>query len=216
VTTTADPAQKLTPKGLATRGRIVEAAAGLMYERGVRGVNNDDVRRAAGVSGSQLSHYFRDKESLVRAVIAWRADRVVGLHRLPQASRLDSFEALRLWADCYLGCEEVRRGGCSYGSLAGEVIKTDPALREDLAAGFRRWEDLFRDGLRAMRARGDLRRTADPDHLADVLMAALQGGMLLTQAAQDMTPLRNALEGALAYIASFAARRSRTVRAERG
>jgi TetR/AcrR family transcriptional regulator, transcriptional repressor for nem operon len=88
--------------------------------------------------------------------------------------------------------------------LAGEILKTDPDTREEIEAGFQRWEDLFRRGLSAMRKRGELRRTADPDQLADVLMAAFQGGMLLTQAANDVTPLRNALDGALAYVASFA------------
>ncbi|MFF3518879.1 hypothetical protein [Streptomyces sp. NPDC002573] len=35
------------------------------------------MRRAPGVSGSQLSHYFANKESLVRAVIDWAT---VGQH----------------------------------------------------------------------------------------------------------------------------------------
>ncbi|MGH3671547.1 MAG: TetR/AcrR family transcriptional regulator [Pseudonocardiaceae bacterium] len=196
--------RKLTPKGLATRARIVEAAAVLIYSHGVQGTNNEAVRRAAGVSGSQLSHYFPDKESLVRTVIAWRADSVIRLHRIPQLGRLDTFDALRMWADSYIEREEVCRGGCSFGSLASEIMKTDFDVRGDLAAGFDRWEDLFRQGLGALRQRGDLRRDADPDHLTHVLMAAFQGGMLLTQAAQDVGPLRDALNGALAYVASFA------------
>jgi AcrR family transcriptional regulator len=212
MTTTTGPVRRLTAKGLATRTRIVETAANLIYEHGVRGVTNEDVREAAGISGSQLSHYFPDKESLVRAVIAWRADRIIDLHKIPQLGELDTFEALRLWADSYIEREEVCRGGCSYGSLAGELIKTDPDVRDDLAAGFQRWEDLFRQGLRTMRDRGDLRPTADPDHLADVLMAAFQGGMLLTHTARDATPLRNALHGALAYLATFATRKTRTQR----
>ena len=40
-----------------------------MYDRGgVAGTSMDDVRRAAGVSGSQLSHYFGDKRDLIREV----------------------------------------------------------------------------------------------------------------------------------------------------
>jgi hypothetical protein len=38
-------------------------------------------------------------------------------------------------------------------------------------------------------------------------MAAFQGGMLLTQAARDITPLREALYGAIAYVESYARRR---------
>jgi Bacterial regulatory proteins, tetR family len=88
---------QLTPRGQATRERIVEAAAGLMYTHGVHATNNDLVRKAANVNvnGSQLSHYFPDKESLVRAVIVWRADSMMGLRETPPRGALDSFEALR-------------------------------------------------------------------------------------------------------------------------
>jgi hypothetical protein len=48
---------------------------------------------------------------------------------------------------------------------------------------------------------------ADPEQLAHTLMAAFQGGMLLTQAARDITPLRNALLGAIAHVESYASRR---------
>lgn len=83
-------AKPLTRRGLATRTRIVAAAAELIYAHGVKGTTNEQVRKAAGVSGSQLTHYFPDKESLVRAVIAWRADRIIALHRIPALGRLDS------------------------------------------------------------------------------------------------------------------------------
>jgi AcrR family transcriptional regulator len=76
--------------------RIVEAAAELIYTHGVKGTTNEQVRTVAGVSGSQLNQYFPDKESLIRAVIAWRTDRIIALHQIPALGRLDTFEALHL------------------------------------------------------------------------------------------------------------------------
>lgn len=203
-TTTQRLPPKLTARGRATRERIIMAAADLIYEQGVQNTNNEQIRQAAGVSGSQLTRHFPTKESLVRAVIASRADAIVALHKIPQLGRLDTFEALHLWADSYIERQDMCRGGCSFGSLAGEAMKADDAVRPDVAEGFERWEDLFRAGLRAMRERGDLRADADPDQLTHLLMAAFQGGMLLDQAAGDVTPLRDALYGALAYVESFA------------
>jgi TetR/AcrR family transcriptional regulator, transcriptional repressor for nem operon len=66
------PAQKPTPKGRATRERIIEAAAGPIYEHGVQNTDNEQIRAAAGVSGSQLTRRSPTKKSLVCAVIAWR------------------------------------------------------------------------------------------------------------------------------------------------
>ena len=71
-------AGRLTAKGERTRGRIVAAAARLMHEGGVAETTIEDVKAAAGVSSSQLYHYFADKEALVQAVIGHQADTIVG------------------------------------------------------------------------------------------------------------------------------------------
>ena len=57
---------KLTPKGARTRARIVEEAAALIHERGVAGTTLEDVKVAAEVSGSQMYHYFPDKNDSCR------------------------------------------------------------------------------------------------------------------------------------------------------
>ncbi|MGW1880188.1 TetR/AcrR family transcriptional regulator [Streptomyces sp. NPDC001975] len=198
------PTRKLTPKGLATRERIIEAAAELIYEHGAQNTNNEQIREAAGVSGSQLTRHFPTKEALVRAVLAWQADNIVARHQAPELGELDSFAALHQWADSYIASQDMLRGGCTFGSLAAEVVKNEPSHRDAVAEGFERWQELFRRGLSKMRERGELRPEADPAALAHLLTAAFQGGALLDQAAGESAPLRDALYGALAYIESFA------------
>jgi AcrR family transcriptional regulator len=196
----------LTRKGQATRSRIVQVAADLIFERGVAGTSIDDVRREAKVSGSQMTHYFQDKRSLVQAVIGYQLDAVLDFHARPPLGRLDSFEALRLWADLNVQktLDQNVVGGCSFGSLAGELVESDPRMRADLAAGYDRWAQVLRTGLAAMRRRGELRADAKPDVLASVLLAAHQGGSLLSQTKRDIKPLRDALDAALDYVYSFA------------
>src|ERR1700750_2280380 len=77
---------RLTPKGERTRARIVEEAAALIHERGVAGTTLDDVKAAAEVSGSQMYHYFPDKNDLVQAVIDYQADTIVNNNRHALAS----------------------------------------------------------------------------------------------------------------------------------
>src|SRR6478752_7503314 len=72
---------KLTAKGARTRARIVQAAAALIHERGVAGATLEDVKVAAEVSGSQMYHYFPDKNELVQAVIDYQAETIVENHR---------------------------------------------------------------------------------------------------------------------------------------
>jgi TetR/AcrR family transcriptional repressor of nem operon len=55
-----------------------------------------------------------------------------------------------------------------------------------------------------MTAAGKLRRSADPDRLATATLAAIQGGLVLTQTRRDPGPLRTALDAAYAYLRTFA------------
>jgi TetR/AcrR family transcriptional repressor of nem operon len=207
MTQTADAEPRLTAKGRATRARIIEAASGLVAARGVAGTSIEDVRREAGVSGSQMSHYFTDKACLIRAVVTHQAAAVVEFQK-PLIEHLDSFEALRAWADIAIEKQRAHhcQGGCEFGSLASELAETDDATRAELAVGFERWHAMIRDGLRTMRERGDLRPEADPEELALGLLAALQGGLLMTQAMRDTRPLEAAMNISLAHIRSLAAR----------
>ncbi|MCV7441580.1 TetR/AcrR family transcriptional regulator [Mycobacterium paraense] len=201
-----DTQSRYTRKGLATRARIVEVAARLMFERGVANTSIDQVRRAAGVGGSQISHYFRDKRDLTRHVVAARGNDVQAFHTQPALGALDSIDALQAWADANVAdIDRVYRvGGCVYGALAGELIESDDQLHDDLSAGYDRWIGLFQGGLTAMRRRGELRPDADPRHLAVSLVAAHQGGALVTYATGDPEPMRAAVNAAVDYVRSFA------------
>jgi TetR/AcrR family transcriptional regulator, transcriptional repressor for nem operon len=196
----------ITRKGQATRDRIVGAAAALMYERGVAGTSTEDVQAAAGVSASQVYHYFGDKRSLTRAVIDYQTNVILGFQE-PLLARLDSLDALRSWAAVIVGIQRANgfRGGCPLGSLASELAENDSAAREDIAASYGRWQDAIRGGLAAMRDRGELVECADVDKLATALLTTLQGGLLLAKALRDGGPLETALNTVIDHIATFAA-----------
>lgn len=195
---------KLTEKGQATRARILEHAAELIYANGVHATNNEALRRAAGVSGSQINHYFPTKEDLVLAIIAWQSERVLAFLRSERFSGFDSLDAFREWADHYVAYERSYQQGCSLGSLASEIIKAELDIHKELSDAFDQWRDVFRDGLQRMQVLGRIGTAADPMQLANLLLAAFQGGMLLAQVARDITPLKDALQAAIGHVETFA------------
>jgi TetR/AcrR family transcriptional regulator, transcriptional repressor for nem operon len=203
---TATPSpRRLTRKGQQTRQRIVSAAADLIFEQGVAHTTTEDVRAVADVSSSQLYHYFDDKPALVRAVIEHQADTIVAGQETFDLSSLDGLRAWRDWVIEHqreLSCS----GGCPIGSLGSELAETDPAARAQVAHGFERWEAAIQSGLREMHARGGLAPDTDPDTLALALLAALQGGLLLTQIGRDTKPLEAALDAMLELIARLGGR----------
>jgi TetR/AcrR family transcriptional repressor of nem operon len=164
------------------------------------------VQRAGGMSPSQIYHYFGDKKSLIKAVIAYQTEAVLDAQR-PLLSRLDSFEALEAWRDALIELQRSRRcqGGCPIGSLASELADHDPEARADLATGFGRWETAIRDGLTTMRERGELRADADPEFLALATLTAVQGGLLMTQVRHDTVALRTVIDAMIDRIRCHAA-----------
>ena len=174
----------------------MDAAARLIHEHGVAGTTLDDVRVAAEVSGSQLSHYFAGKDELVQAVIDHQADAIVG-HQ--EQADLGTAEGMRAWRDMVIAAARGNggKGGCPLGSLGGQLAETDGEARGLIAAGFDRWSAAIGDGLR-VRADAGLPAGVTADDLAVTLLAALQGGLLLAQVQRDTRPLETAVDTLLA------------------
>src|SRR5581483_3404911 len=113
--------RRLTAKGRATRDRIVKVAAELILREGLSTLSMDALRKAASVSGSQLAHYFADKQALIRAVVTRQLNVVLDFHRQPKLGGLDTFDDFERWID--LNMKYLRRVGYSgtptYHALAG-------------------------------------------------------------------------------------------------
>jgi TetR/AcrR family transcriptional repressor of nem operon len=163
----------------------------------VAGTTLEEVRAAAEVSGSQLYHYFADKDELVQAVIDHQADAIAGN---TEHADLGTIEGLRAWRDMVIaGAKSTGgKGGCPLGSLGSQLAESDPQARALVAAGFARWSTAIRDGLRALQTTGRLPADINPDDLAVTLLAALQGGLLLAQVQRDTRPLQTAVDTILA------------------
>jgi AcrR family transcriptional regulator len=190
-----------TDRGRATLDRILDAAAMLFYEQGVRATGLDQISAVSRTGKGQLYHYFDSKADLVLAVIDRQVERVLDAQQ-PLLGELTSAGAIDAWLTMLVNSYEhsdhpVR---CPLGALAAELAENDPLAREALARGFRRWSGYIADGLRAIQADGALDPVADCEGLADATLAAYQGGLLLAQAQRSLVPLRAALAGARAAL----------------
>lgn len=198
--------ERLTAKGRATRDRIVNAAAELIISAGFSTLTMDNVRKAASVSGSQLAHYFADKQALVRAVIARQTNVVLDFHRQPRLHGLTSLEDFERWID--LNMRHLRRigyaGTPTYHALAGQLAKSDDAIRDELAAGYRQWVMLLEHAIERLKNQGVLVAEADARQLALVIVSAHQGGASLTFTYREDWPHAHAVRFAVNYLRMFA------------
>jgi TetR/AcrR family transcriptional repressor of nem operon len=190
-----------TARGRATRERILDAAADLIQQRGVAAVTLDDVERAAGVGRSQLYHYFDDRDDLVRSVVHSTVDKVLAAQE-PLLLEVGSLDGIDRWFGAIVanGTRQDAVGGCAIGSLAAQLSDRDDLTREAFVDAFERWEAPLIAGLRRMQESGELLPDVDVTDLADLTMAAIQGGLLLAQIRRKPDQLRLALRGARAAL----------------
>jgi AcrR family transcriptional regulator len=164
-----------------------------------------DVRRSAGVSSSQLYHYFTDKQDLVRAVVDHQAATIV---ENQQAMNLSTLDAFRQWRHDLVADEGARYGqsGCPLGSLGADLAETDPIGRDRVAIGFKRWAQVIERGLDQMRNDGQLPSDINTNQLAVGILAALQGGLLIGQVERSADALDAALGNTIALLEALTAR----------
>jgi TetR/AcrR family transcriptional repressor of nem operon len=169
--------RRITARGAATRDRIVQSAADLMYVKGVNATTLDDVIAASGVSKSQLYWHFPGKEDLTRAVIAQRGQEVLDREN-QRLQRLYSYRGLVRWRNALVQANSLQNGayGCVLGSMANELADQDEQAVMTLAGLFESWEEL---------------------------LAALQGGYLLARTAHNCRPMEIALDLALDHVRSY-------------
>ncbi|MDQ2743627.1 MAG: TetR/AcrR family transcriptional regulator [Chloroflexota bacterium] len=193
------PVAARTPKGRATRQRIVVAAAELIHTHGVACTSLDDVGAKAAVGKSQMYHYFTDKSELVCAVIDYQTERVL------QVGDFSTWQGWQAWRDGVVAhyAERDCAGGCPLGSLVNGLAARNNTMLRAVSAGFDRWEGAFRQGLEHMQKKGRLGPAAEPAELASTLLIALQGGLLLGNVHRDVGYLELALDTAIATLRSY-------------
>ncbi|MEU6417848.1 TetR/AcrR family transcriptional regulator [Streptomyces spiralis] len=189
---------KLTAKGRATRGRIVEGAAEVLRERGVTGTTLDDIMARTRTSKSQLFHYFpAGKDELLLAVARFEADQVIE-DQQPHLGRLDSWEAWERWRDVVVERYEAQGDHCPLGSLFFQIGRSTPGARAIVIELMRRWQESLAAGIRALQAAGRLPPDIDVDARAAALLAAIQGGVSILLSTGRSAHLRAALDQGIA------------------
>ncbi|BBY46785.1 TetR family transcriptional regulator (plasmid) [Mycolicibacterium arabiense] len=173
---------------------------------GVSGFSLDKVRRAGSFSGSQLTHYFSDRQALIRAVVERQIETVLEFHRQPALAGLRTFDDFERWAG--LNPSHLRRVGYrgtpTYHKLVGQLAKSDGVTRQTLAAGYWRWVSLLEGALQEMRSAGLLTGTATPQQLALVAIAGHQGGGTVAFAQRQEWPLSDACRFVVNHVRAFA------------
>jgi len=162
---------KLTPKGAATRDRIIQGASAEIRENGVT-ATLDDIRVRTGTSKSQLFHYFPDgREQLLLAVARYEADRVLADQR-PQLGDLTSWASWLEWRDAVVARYRAQGQQCPLSALTTQLGRATPGARAVVTELMGQWQAEIAAGVRHMQATGEIAPDLDPMRTAAAIVAA--------------------------------------------
>jgi AcrR family transcriptional regulator len=191
--------QKFTPKGQATRQRIIDGAAAEIRVNGAVGTTLDDVLEHTGTSKSQLFHYFPSgKEQLLLAVAEQEAARVLS-DQQPHLSQLTSWAAWQRWRDVVVERYRTQGQQCPLSTVMSEIGRT-PGARAVTSALVDQWRTEIESGVRAMQQQGRIAESVDPSHAAAALLAGIQGGVSVLLNTGDLSYLEAALDVGIANL----------------
>jgi TetR/AcrR family transcriptional regulator, lmrAB and yxaGH operons repressor len=176
-----------------TRTRLVAAMQDALQRRGLHGVGLAEILSVAQAPKGVLYHHFPGgkAELAVAAIDATALAFGSALRRL-SAREPDPMLALRAWMQGAL--ERLRSSGFERGCpLATVALESGPDDTELRAALSRAFEGLRGQVAQALQAAG----YRDAEALAALAVATYEGGLLQARVAQDVTPLRQALESLL-------------------
>ena len=169
------------------RTAILDAAARLINERGFSHTSVEELISATGLSGkSHFYHYFRSKEELGYEVLERQfsrfAERGLALLREPMIEPLDR---LALFIDTIVALQYERdgRNGSPFGNLAGELADSHEGFRKRLDEVFDEWAGQLQALLEELRPQ--LQDGVSTARLSRFIVAALEGGMLMTRVKRD-------------------------------
>jgi AcrR family transcriptional regulator len=189
----------LTPKGSATRLRIIASTAALLREPDGGAVTLDDVRMTTSVSKGQLFHYFPGgKDELFLAVAQHEADGVLE-DQEPYLSALDSPEAWEDWRRTVVDRYRKQGRRCPLAALM-QQIGAVPGAEEVSSRLLQRWQGRLERGIRAMQEQGRFTTEVDPGIASAALLAAIEGGVTVLMTTGSIAHLEAALDVMLAFL----------------
>jgi AcrR family transcriptional regulator len=160
-------------RGDESKAAILAAARELFGKRGYRGTSLAAIAEAAGLSQAGLLHHFRSKNAVLLAVLASRdsADSSISSPG-PDAPGIGIIDGL---AALVAHNESDRQVVALFSMLLGEAVAADHPAHEYFVRRYDEVRACFTQSLRAAQKEHALAPGIDPEALANVLIAVLDG-----------------------------------------
>jgi TetR/AcrR family transcriptional repressor of nem operon len=192
-------------RGEATRRRIVERSAVVFNRRGYSGTSMSELMAATGLEKGGLYRHFANKQGLAAAAFDYAWQTVIAVRRRGLEDCTTTLDNLLLLVKNFVEHPGPLPGGCPLLNTAIDSDDGDPVLRGKAHAAL----DQFRAGIAETVRQGqhnqELRRGPDPDAVATILIASLEGAVMMSRLEKTREPLHAVGKHLTEYLESLKA-----------
>jgi TetR/AcrR family transcriptional regulator, transcriptional repressor for nem operon len=184
-------ARKTTSRrGEATRQRVVEQSAAVFNRRGYAGTSMSELMAVTGLEKGGLYRHFASKQDLAAAAFDYAWEHVSEPRRRGLENCVTSFDKLQLLVKNFV--EQPPRtlaGGCPLLNTAIDSDDGNPVLRGKARGALHEWRNRIAGIVRYGQQNRELRDAIDPGAVAAVIIASLEGAVMMSRLDQTREPL---------------------------
>ncbi|WP_284641349.1 TetR/AcrR family transcriptional regulator [Paenibacillus silviterrae] len=170
-------------KGENTKLRIIAQSAELLNRKGYLHAPVSEIMEATGLKKGGIYNHFESKEDLAREALSY-AVQLLG-HRLKEALSAEGtvtekvLRFMQVSQELLLGVPIP--GGCPVMNAAVEADDTSPELRELAKQAMDRMVSMVQRTLQDGIASGELKPELDTEALASVIVATMEGALMMSR-----------------------------------
>lgn len=189
-------------KGEQTRERILARSAQLFNRQGYSGSSLSDIMRETGLEKGGIYNHFSSKEQLALEAFDYAYKLVQQRVRQALAGKLNAIERLVAIVSIFQSIVEDPPvpGCCPILNTAIEADDADEMLRDRARAAMDDWRTTIHRIVNKGIDRREIRPGVDADEVASILIATLEGAIMLSNLYKDSIHIQRAADHIIHFI----------------
>jgi TetR/AcrR family transcriptional regulator, transcriptional repressor for nem operon len=189
-------------KAQATRERILQQTASLFNQQGYAGCSMSDIMRVTGLQKGGIYNHFKSKDELALAAFDFSIHCISQNYMKALKGKRNAIARLHAIVDVlrHLADDPPIAGGCPILNTAIESDDTHPALRQRAQQALENWQNLIRSIINKGIVRGEVRPTVDADTVSTIMIATLEGAIMMSKLYDDQIHVQRAVDHITDYI----------------
>jgi TetR/AcrR family transcriptional regulator, transcriptional repressor for nem operon len=189
-------------KGERTRERIIRQAAPLFNQRGYEGSSMNEIMAATNLEKGGIYRHFSGKEQLAAEAFDYAWAEALKARRSDLESVENSVDKLKQYIENFVERRGSVPGGCPLLNTAMDSDDGNVVLRTRARKALEGWQDFLGDIIARGIRKGEIRGDVAKAKLANLIIASLEGAIMIGRLEQSIEPLRQAQAHLDAYLES--------------